>query len=174
MYVVTRKRKEGREYKCPPDVVNYRIVSVLVSITSGCLCKVLLPLFCSIICLFFKLMCDMFCSFQSTIEDFVASGANSESVEQIVNGDKVHGPSWLVGRYAAAKKMKNDGEGSSLSKVEELTAVIRSQLEEEMEQKMNQKMKENMMNFMKKLAEDNPNLTINIEADSGEFSSESL
>ncbi|WCJ37839.1 hypothetical protein M5689_018938 [Euphorbia peplus] len=115
IFVATRKRTKGRDYKAPTEILNYRIVQIR------------------------------------------SSGANEETVEQLISGDTQHGESWLVGRRAVPKKSKKKSkestEKNSDSYVEELTAKIKKQLEEEMDEKMKKKMEEMAENMNKKLKE---------------------
>ncbi|WCJ37370.1 hypothetical protein M5689_018515 [Euphorbia peplus] len=134
IFVETRKRTEGRDYKSPTEVINYRI---------------------------------------STIQDMVSSGANNESVEQLIRGDVAHGPTWLDGRHGRPQiSKKHSRENTSDSYVEDLTAKIKYNLEREMEEKMDKRLKETLTLILKKLAKDNPNLKIDLEDIYGGLSSE--
>lgn len=90
----------------------------------------------------------------------VDSGRIAEA-DALVSGGKAHGRTWLVGRQGQ-KSAKNSTPAPVDASVQELTTRIRQELEVDLEAKVNTKVKENMSWLLKRLAEANPDLKIDI------------
>lgn len=87
-----------------------------------------------------------------------------EAANKLVQGNKEHSRSFLIGRLICKKESKEKSGTSSTSAVSDLyvsdlTGKIRAQLQQEMDEKLDQKVRE----MMKKLADKNPDLKVNID-----------
>lgn len=113
---------------------------------------------------------------KETIKKKLDSSEGVDGIEELVSGGKKsHGPGWLIGRHDARLiKTSTQAPAPTDSYIEELTKKIRQDLVDDMEAKLerkvneevdakvNQKVQDNMAVVLKKLAEANPSLHIDL------------
>lgn len=112
---------------------------------------------------------------QATIEKKLKSFEGLDGIQELISGGKEsHGPGWLIGRYDT-KIDKNATSAPTDECLEELTKKVRRNLIEEMEakiEKVNQKNQENFTLLLKRLADANPGLKIDLDQIPGTTSGE--
>ncbi|KAL6528100.1 hypothetical protein OROHE_015050 [Orobanche hederae] len=85
-----------------------------------------------------------------------------EAGNKLVHGGKEHNPSWLIGRLIQNKELKSKSSSTSCATsvpdqcMSDLITKIRAQLQQEMDEKLDQKVRE----MMKKMAGQNPDLSL--------------
>ncbi|KAK1401916.1 hypothetical protein POM88_001521 [Heracleum sosnowskyi] len=137
IFAKTRKRKPGRKYQSNPDVMEFRI---------------------------------------DTINKKLGSSEGLDGLDELVSGaKKSHGRGWLIGRHdPKCLKTSTSAPAPTDSYVQELTKKIRQEVAVEVEAKVNQKVcaevdgkinrkvQDNLTLALKKLAEANPTLNVDI------------
>ncbi|KAK1386844.1 hypothetical protein POM88_015022 [Heracleum sosnowskyi] len=137
IFAKTRKRKPGRKYQSNPDVMEFRI---------------------------------------DTINKKLGSSEGLDGLDELVSGaKKSHGRGWLIGRHdPKCLKTSTSAPAPTDSYVQELTKKIRQEVVVEVEAKVNQKVcaevdgkinrkvQDNLTLALKKLAEANPTLNVDI------------
>ncbi|KAK1393587.1 hypothetical protein POM88_012643 [Heracleum sosnowskyi] len=137
IFAKTRKRKPGRKYQSNPDVMEFRI---------------------------------------DTINKKLGSSEGLDGLDELVSGaKKSHGRGWLIGRHdSKCLKTSTSAPAPTDSYVQELTKKIRQEVAVEVEAKVNQKVcaevdgkinrkvQDNLTLALKKLAEANPTLNVDI------------
>ncbi|KAK1385764.1 hypothetical protein POM88_023499 [Heracleum sosnowskyi] len=137
IFAKTRKRKPGRKYQSNPDVMEFRI---------------------------------------DTINKKLGSSEGLDGLDELVSGaKKSHGRGWLIGRHdPKCLKTSTSAPAPTDSYVQELTKKIRQEVAVEVEAKVNQKVRaevdgkinrkvqDNLTLALKKLAEANPTLNVDI------------
>ncbi|KAK1391802.1 hypothetical protein POM88_010858 [Heracleum sosnowskyi] len=137
IFAKTRKRKPGRKYQSNPDVMEFRI---------------------------------------DTINKKLGSSEGLDGLDELVSGaKKSHGRGWLIGRHdPKCLKTSTSAPAPTDSYMQELTKKIRQEVAVEVEAKVNQKVcaevdgkinrkvPDNLTLALKKLAEANPTLNVDI------------
>lgn len=125
---------------------------------------------------------------KETIKKKLNSSEAVDGIEELVSGGKKsHGPGWLIGRHdPSLVKTSTQAPAPTDSYIEELTKKIRQELvgdmeaklerkvNEEVEAKVNQKVQDNLSFVLKKLAEANPGLQIDLGQICATISSDTL
>ncbi|KAK1388207.1 hypothetical protein POM88_016385 [Heracleum sosnowskyi] len=87
--------------------------------------------------------------------------AGEDASELIANG-KSHGQEWLKGRHGKTASLASASAPVDDPFLDDVTEKIKRDLEVELEAKVNKKVQDNMALFLKKLAEANPGLNLDI------------
>ncbi|KAL8148906.1 hypothetical protein AgCh_006059 [Apium graveolens] len=111
-----------------------------------------------------------------TLEKKLNSSEELDGVDELISGGKKsHAPGWLIGRHDTKTVKKATSTASSNQYLQDLTNKIKENCDEEMEakiEKINQKNQENLALVLKRLADANPGLKIDLDQICGATSSE--
>ncbi|KAL8155395.1 hypothetical protein AgCh_000687 [Apium graveolens] len=119
---------------------------------------------------------------KSKLEKISKKLSTGNNVSELLTDGKSHGPTWLLGRCAKPSQITSSTAPKD-TYVQELTTKIRQSLTDEVQEKVrqvqaevddqvNKKVQQNMALVLKKLAEANPNITVDIEDLCSPFSSD--